>query len=776
MRLDVTQRLVSLSVGELAAFRLGPAGPRGAGVWRMALGSAWHQTCQARATAAAKREARPAPQFEVGIKGTLQAGAWQVQLDGRIDQVESHDDFSLLREVKTVRHPLPAEPEDLAAAFPAHFTQLALYHRLARRHAAWAERKIAGELLLVDINEGVSQAVAIAEDEADFRVDEALARLGQFLHQRESARRRLTDFAVAPAFTTLRDGQAATRAQLARHLGVNRHTVLIAPTGFGKTGLVLERALATLREGLCDRIIYATGRSTGQIPVCAQLAAQLDGAGPRWLQLRSRQELNGPLPWPEEARREAPARWRDANPELDALFADGTVRAESIQQLATQWEIEPFEIARALLPFAEIWVADLNYVFSLRHAGVFDGVPGFDPARTLLIVDEAHHLPTRVADGWSHEATAEDFQAVATEAQVRRLPEALWRAVDQLATLAARPAAERLPPAEEDVLAAALPALATALQEAVPRPDEVSEWTLDRLWEWTDWTKTWESRLPLLAWRPRPGVLRLDCLDAGTEIGTTLARFGCTLRMSATFPPVTDYARACGEEPDAAQWILGEAPWREAAFDVAIDTRLDTRFRARPQSIPRSAEAIAELGERADTPIAVFFSSYPYAQAVAEALAPRAPLMRLAVQPRGLDFAAQRAWITTALDQADALFLILGGSFSEGIDALGGRVAWAVVVGPALPEVNGVQKARLEALEASGGSREEAFRVVYQIPGLIKVNQALGRLVRAPGHRARVILQGQRFAQASYHALLDPALGEPAIIRTSNAWQTWLNR
>jgi Rad3-related DNA helicase len=75
-----------------------------------------------------------------------------------------------------------------------------------------------------------------------------------------------------------------------------------------------------------------------------------------------------------------------------------------------------------------------------------------------------------------------------------------------------------------------------------------------------------------------------------------------------------------------------------------------------------------------------------------------------------------------------------------------------MVVGPALPEVNAVQKARLSALSDLG--RDAAFRRVYQIPGLQKVNQGLGRLVRAPGQKAKVLLHCRRFAEPSYASLL----------------------
>jgi Rad3-related DNA helicase len=95
-----------------------------------------------------------------------------------------------------------------------------------------------------------------------------------------------------------------------------------------------------------------------------------------------------------------------------------------------------------------------------------------------------------------------------------------------------------------------------------------------------------------------------------------------------------------------------------------------------------------------------------------------------------------------------------------------------MVVGPALPEVNPVQKARLA--EAAPLGREEAFRRVYQAPGIQKVNQALGRLVRAPGQRAKVLLHCQRFAEPSYIRLLGPEYRQGRPIASSLELDNWL--
>jgi phage tail protein X len=223
--------------------------------------------------------------------------------------------------------------------------------------------------------------------------------------------------------------------------------------------------------------------------------------------------------------------------------------------------------------------------------------------------------------------------------------------------------------------------------------------------------------------------------------------------------------------------LTAPAPWREGAYDVAVDVRVDTTFKQRANYYGTTAATIESLqaaassqlntapepGEGGSTLnsqpaaahcVAVFFPSYAYAESVMHALENSGSVLRVALQPKLPDLAAQAAWVEESLAFADALFLVLGSSFAEGIDLLGGRVTHAMVVGPALPEVNAVQKARLDAFASLG--REAAFRRVYQIPGLQKVNQALGRLVRAPGQRAKVLLHCRRFADSSYASLLAP--------------------
>jgi Rad3-related DNA helicase len=86
--------------------------------------------------------------------------------------------------------------------------------------------------------------------------------------------------------------------------------------------------------------------------------------------------------------------------------------------------------------------------------------------------------------------------------------------------------------------------------------------------------------------------------------------------------------------------------------------------------------------------------------------------------------------------------------------------------------VNPVQRARLATFGPLG--RDAAFDRVYRIPGMQKVNQALGRLVRSPGQRARVLLHCQRFAEPGYDTLLAPEYRDGRMIQDDGDLAGWL--
>ncbi len=1010
MVFDLDQRTASLSVGEFSAFITGPrdAGSGSfAGVWRAQLGTHWHNELRARAIADT-----PATEFEVPITGRLFHRGWTLTLTGRIDQLlrpparlppevcHLMDDKVpvVLREIKTVTRALPADEADLRAAHPDYFAQLAAYVALSRCRAGSPNPAVAGaapllsirgELVFVEVDSGLSQTVALTPaDDTFFRVQ--LERVTEFLDLRHRARERLRHLAFRPAFATPRAGQETTLADLTATF--ERHPLVFfeAPTGFGKTGVLLEFALAQLRAGHFDRALYLTSKSTGQLqvvrtlqqmtaspqsnpmgylPTSASPLSPANGHAPKSNPMgyfssdappsplsasdadTRLSTLNAPLPSP-------PASASDSEPSASSPQPSGPItqlstpnaqrpplppppttpvavwhvrnKAEHcvnttfhcvrescayLDSLETRWpasglarfyldekhprdldtlrsagraaRICPYEITRASLAFNDVWIGDYNYVFAPANRGLFFNQPGFDPARTLLLIDEAHNLPSRVADTYSHAFTAADAHAVLSDLhRLRPLAKLVTAWSHWTHALTHLRATDALAPADEDDLRHLLSELARLLPEVPLDYSELDARTAELLWQipaaheqLSSSLSALGSQLPTLFWCPRDAELALTCIDAAPAIAATLRDFGGVVLASATLTPTEAFAAACGldtvtdaqlstlnsqlppppapdrlgaltkrdtkklyrqltsatellrveEARDAAAPALLRAhtPWRDGAYDVAVDARIDTTFQHRSRHYATTAATIAALSAAAEvsvnvgrglpTPpsasapersgisrsrptsaIAVFFPSYAYAETIARHLDGSLPQLstldsqlfslpplRVALQPRIRDLAAQAAWVEESLALSDALFLVLGSSFAESIDLLGGRISHAMVVGPALPEVNAVQRARmthhlsgpgsgLSTLNPQLSTKQSAFRRVYQIPGMTKVNQALGRLVRAPGQRARVLLHCKRFLEPSYASLLAPDYQFGANLLTDADLTAWL--
>lgn len=806
MNFSLENRTVSLSVGEFAGFSLGPhdAGGGPPGIWRAQLGQHWHNELQKRTLAKA-----PAAQFEVVIDGRLVHRGWTFTLSGRIDQLVG----DTLREIKSVTRPLPADETDLRTDYPAYFLQLATYAVLVRAsnsslltgHSSLSPLR--GELVFVEAGSGLSQTIVLTPfDEA--LVHHQLDALVEFLNLRLRATARRRSLTFHPAFSSLRPGQETIQADLQTAFGcaesrtsnVERisqqpsafdprpSTVLLfeAPTGYGKTGCVLEFALGRMRAGRFARLIWLTGKSTGQLHVVRTLqqmtapdTCNLLGYKPplAFWQVRNKSEhcVNHTFHCVRDGcdfLKDCAARWPDSGLAKFYLDDHQPRDLDTLRAAGRDARICPYEITRASLAFNDVWIGDFNYVFAPDNRGLFFEQPGFDPAETLLVIDEAHNLPARVAGAHSHRATDTDARLLLAELDHLQAPATLVLAVEEWARLLAslRPADSLDPTTEAEIhdLAEKLANLVSTqpLDYAALGPRHAETlWQFAALSEFLD-----DAKLTKLLWVAREGELEFTCVDAAPAIGETLKAFGGAILMSATLQPYSEFAASCGLDncgselardlspvasllaPTSYNTLHAPTPWRADAYDVAVDLRVETTYRQRANHYGTTAATVAALHQAAPGAIAVFFPSYAYAESVLRALENSGAVLRVALQPKLPDLSAQAAWIEESLVLADALFLVLGSSFAEGIDLLGGRITHAMVVGPALPEVNAVQKARMATLAGLG--RDAAFRRVYQIPGLQKVNQALGRLVRAPGQQAKVLLHCRRFADPSYASLL----------------------
>ena len=763
MRILIKTKRVELSAQEFATFRPGPGAGAGGAPWRAEAGRQWHETLRRHADAEGQGWT-----FEHAIASEIGALGWTIAITGRTDQWLERAGEIKIREIKTVSTSLPRKPEFLIKRYPQHFLQLAAYCHAARLLPD--TRSVQGEVIFIDPTDGTQQAVALSSSAEGDLLKQAET-VAAHAENRRASHARLLNLPDRLPFKEPRPEWLQCCADLDQ-AGIESATrLLVAPTGFGKTSAALRHGLALMRGGRAGRLLYLTGKGTGQLQVLHELRRLAKPSELRAIVLRPRaeHEVEGQTDDPEEIRRN----WARAAIDPQALLEDGA-DLRRIRELGRIAGVPPWDITKAMLGHADVVICDYNYVFSPRNRAALETVPGWENADTALIVDEAHNLPERAAECLSmrdEAAAAADFSFTLTRFKA---PAAWCTAAQAWADFLQKlPKADALSPDDRIEAMAIADRLSTLAGEHPFNTDDLPDSGKQAVWNAAAWSERLEKAdLGWLLWSPREGMLSLDCLSAAKATGERLLTYGHALLMTATPGPKGSLAADCGLDPDMFIRVDALAPWRQGAYTVAIDGRVDTRLKTREKHLPQTAAALLLLAE--EGAVAAFFPSYKYAENVVSEIRKLNPKADLALQPRGLGPDGTARFVEDSLNRSTILCLILGGSLGEGVDMLGGRIRSAVIIGPALPEVNALQEARRKMFVNDGA--EDAFSLAYVRPGMRKVNQALGRLVRAPGQSARVLLHCRRFADEAYRTLLSTEYGDPSVLADDREFTQWASR
>lgn len=811
MHIDAANRQATLSVGEFSAFT--PYATPGFGgisaVWRAQLGTEWHQRIQSESDKAGE-----GMQNEVAISGPLSWRNWTLQLTGRIDQLKSTANAHHLREIKTLSEPVPLGRDAILERYPAYPLQLLAYRELLLRSQDSAPptepSRFTLELLFVEIGSGLTQSLTLDPSYDALLVDH-LDTLVDYLEAKQERLARLRSLAVRPVYDAPRPGQENIQQELADAFSQSKVTLLEAPTGYGKTGVAWEYAARRLAAGQCDRVLYLTSKSTGQTEALTRLRALLakanspepsaEGRSPKALpatfwHIRNKQEhcihhefrcSRQTCPYLAELHE----KWKRSGLQRLYLLSQDELDLETLRAEGRATGICPYEIMRAGLGQRDIWIGDYNYLFSPASARLLADQTDFDPARTFLIIDEAHNLPSRVASSYTYEFSVHPVYAALDDLQANKAPAPLRSQFKTLASLltiqAPDPKSQHLAPSTEADFRHALGKISDHLTSEPLAYEELQPTTLELLFQISSaHAGQQRGELRHQLWSPAPGSFRLECIDAAKLIASQLSQYNGALFLSATLTPLDSYLDEIGlgdrqilspQSPpssaaDPIYHSTPPAPWRQDSYDVAIDLRVDTRFKTRCIHLPTTASSIAAAAESAG-PVIAFFPSYAYAKQANEALQFHHPELRVALQPRsGGSLADRNAYLEETLAFHDVLILILGSSYAEGVDTLGGKAGTAIVVSPALPEMNFIQEAKRKHHDDLG---HNGFERAYLHPGIQKVNQALGRLVRSPEHKVKALLHCQRFADPKTKRLLDPLYQSKRYIHEESDLREWLS-
>ncbi len=743
------------------------------------------------------------PEFEreVTVRHVQVVRDWTCVIKGRIDGVSREGEHLVVEELKSTM--LDAEQLDSLRRdqLTAWCQQLQLYlHFLACRGEL-----VVGRLVLISLVDGWRQVVHLPADPG--MGSWLAARLDWLVAAREDrlAHRRHRRSAPLPfAHGAFRPGQEAIVDGCERSLDGGKHLLLSAPTGVGKTAAVLLGALRVAYRAERS-VFYATARTTQQRLALEALEAMRErGLVVRALGLRAKgrsclAELQDCHPERCEYAADLPEKLR--TPELlDELLADGVLWPERVAEAGQAAGICPYHLALELAERCDVVVGDYNYVFdpSIALRRFFgEQAEGNGPADWIVLVDEAHHLPQRARDWLSPSLDGrgalrarlllEDLGAPFA-AQVELLDELVHVIEDAgLGVEAAFADGSCLVEADGERLVALRDRAdelaldhAIAMQRRWRRglplpvlPDAVGMadpyqrvcWELSRFVERLG--QAGEETVALYS--PRvgsPGALALFCRDPAIYLGPLLEGLAGTVSLSGTLEPTELHRVLLGLSPAVTEAVRVPSPFPPERQATIVASRVSTRLKHRERDLERTAELIERVVAAVPGNCAVMFPSFAMRDRLAEVLElPGRP--RLLQLPE-MDEDARAALLARLRERGGppaVLLGITGGIFAEGVDLPGDALLAMVVVGPALPAVSPQQQLVRSWYQERWG---QGFQLAFLVPGMTRVVQAAGRVIRGAEDRGAVVLVGQRFVQNDYTAFF-PAHWQP--VKSSKPWR-----
>ncbi|HIS43517.1 MAG TPA: ATP-dependent DNA helicase [Candidatus Limiplasma pullicola] len=579
---------------------------------------------------------------------------------------------------------------------------------------------------------------------------------------RESAYRRDRDAslrALAFPYESYRKGQRELAVQVYTAIRRKKRLFASLPTGTGKSAAVLYPALKALGEGLTGKVLYLTARNTArQSPVHALERMYRKGLRARCTVLTAKEKL---CPAPTRCHPDfcprAKGHYLRQGDAVDELLAcrDVVWTDERIHRAAEHHDVCPFELALALVELADVVLMDLNYAFD-----PFAQVKRlFQRRRDMtLLVDEAHHAVERVRDSLSGSLDSRELARLRAEhgkQAGRKTPyyralTALIRALRELGGQEERSFERTLDTLPEGIAQRAEEAFGLAVQQLAQGEGAADAARMLMGFRYAA-EHLDEDYAVLLEGRGRERTLTLYCLLPGREIARVTRGLRGAVFFSATLTPLPAMKRLLGGEEADACFSL-PSPFDPRHLQV-VRRRVNTGYERRESTAEQIADALRELTAARPGSYIAYFPSYAYLSLVLERLKGAENLPPLLVQRRDMEGDEQAAFLEAFEKEKGAKLglCVLGGLYSEGIDLPGERLIGAAVVGMGLP----VPSARLAAVRACYQRHfGDGFAYACRIPGMHKVLQAAGRVVRSESDRGIVLLLDDRYYDPAYAALL----------------------
>lgn len=584
-----------------------------------------------------------------------------------------------------------------------------------------------------------------------------------------------------------RTGQKELASDVYRTIARKKTLFIQAPTGVGKTMSTLYPTVKAVGENLGDKIFYLTAKTiTGNVAKEALDILSEKGYRAKTVQITAKEKL-------------CPCETVECNPQncpyakghydrvndavFELLHKDNTFTRELLLEHAAEYMVCPFEMCLDLASWADNIICDYNYVFDPNvylKRFFSEGIKG----DYIFLVDEAHNLVERGREMYSAKLIKEDFLAV------RKIMKAHSPVIEKELNKCNKIMLEYKRECDtyqiyDNVanLVFALMRLAAKLDEFMqkhvqfPERDTVSDFyyavrNFLNIYERVDehyviYTQHEEDER---------FAMKLFCVDPSYNLQECIDKANATIFFSATLLPIQYYKQLLSTRSDNYA-VYAQTTFSQEQRLLLIGQDVSSKYTRRNENeYAKIAGYIYRTARVKQGNYMVFFPSYQFMNRVYEQFLMQNETGLTAIrQETGMREEEREAFLEEFRIQREVsmvAFCVMGGIFGEGIDLKKEQLIGAIIVGTGLPQISNEREILRQYYETRSGN---GFDYAYRYPGMNKVLQAAGRVIRTSEDIGIIELLDERFLQAEYKTLF-PREWEQRSFCTMDTVETQLRK
>lgn len=729
-------------------------------------------------------------QAEVSLKLDRTVEGVVFSLDGRADGIINEQTID---EIKTTETVMEEITEDFR---PLHWAQLICYGFMFAEKSDLPEVTLQLTYYQVADEEIKQFRRVMSREEMGVFVDDLLSKYVVWAKMSAAweMKRNKTIQELSFPYNSYRRGQRELSIAVYRTAVSGENLFCEAPTGIGKTMSTLFPAVKAMGEGKTDKIFYFTAKTiTRQVAEDALDEMRRKGLAARSVTITAKDKIC----FLDERKCEpdhcqfARGYYDRLNEALfDLLGQEEAITRTVVEQYARKYTLCPFELSLDVALFCDAIVCDYNYLFDpvVYLKRFFSEGPG----KYTFLVDEVHNLVDRARSMFS--ATLRKSLIMQVKRQLdKKLHKRLWNSVNAMNKVMVSLNKQLTESGEtihvnkigltewnESVLKFTFVA-----KEWLPQntQSETQSDVLELYFESLRYVKIaelYDERYTTQITRTHSDLeIKQLCLDPAFLLSEKLKLGASSVLFSATLRPIDYYTNVLGGEEDTSRMVFS-SPFEQQNMHLLVADNISTKYQMRDQSLASVVEALAALIAGKKGNYLFFFPSFQYLQNVYELFREKHPEIVARKQEGAMDEEQREAFLEAfKAGNSETLvgFCVLGGVFSEGIDLRGERLIGAAIVGVGLAQLNPESDLIKDYYNETIG---QGFDYAYQLPGMNKVLQAVGRVIRGESDRGVVLLIDERFSASRYQTLFPAHWNHAKIVKntkeiTEQVTEFWRN-